>query len=217
MRRSLAAIRELMDRSLVEEGMGILWGIPGEGKSTAISYVSNRVDGIYLRAQRTWTSMASLLDALIFELGLPPTRFIHPMMKAVTKRLMEDPRMIFLDEIDYILKGKSMEMLDVMRDIYDITGVPVVLIGMESSAVRIQARGRFARRISQWVEFNGIDLEDARVVAETLCEVKIADDLLEYAYRQSKTNIDRIVKCFCLYRAHGENQSFGNGHPQGLG
>ena len=189
-RRFLAAVRELNDRPLGVEGMGLLWGQPGEGKSTTVAFATNTLDGIFLRANACWT-VTSMLGALMIELGQPAGRYRAPMIDASVRCLMENPRPIFIDEADYLLR--QTDMLDVMRDIYDSTGSPVCLIGMETMARKVQTNGRFARRITQWVEFRGITLHDTRTLADTICEVAVEDDLLQRLHDASKANIGRMT------------------------
>jgi len=191
-RRFLAAVRELTDRFYGSEGMGLLWGLPGEGKSTTVAYATNTLDGIFLRANACW-NVTALLQALCLELGQPRGRFKNPMIDACGKCLMEQPRPIFIDEADYLLRQP--DMLDVMRDIYDNTGSPVLLIGMETFARKVQTigEGRFARRVSQWVEFRGISQADARTLADTICEVGVEDDLLFALYDAARANIGRMT------------------------
>jgi hypothetical protein len=189
-RRFLAAVRELTDRPLGIEGMGLLWGLPGEGKSTTVAYATNTLDGIFLRANACWNATA-LLQSLTLELGQPRGRFKNPMVDACVGSLMEQPRPIFVDEADYLLRKP--DMLDVMRDIYDNTGSPVVLIGMESFARKVQTNDRFARRVTQWVEFRGISQGDSRTLADTICEVDVEDDLLFALYDAARANIGRMT------------------------
>jgi len=199
-RRMLAAVRDLMDRPRGVEGMGLLWGLPGEGKSTCVAYASNVLDGIFLRANACWT-VTSMLGAMMVELGMEPMRRRAPMIEAAGRRLMERPRVIFIDEADYLFE--SAQMLDALRDIYDITGSSVVLIGMEKFARKIQQRGKFARRITQWVEFDGIDASDARVLADTVCEVEVADDLLGHVLEAARSNIGRMVTALARVEQFG--------------
>ena len=189
-RRFLAAVRELNDRPLGVEGMGLLWGQPGEGKSTTVAFATNTLDGIFLRANVCWT-VTSMLGALMVELGQPAGRFRAPMVDASVRCLREHPRPIFIDEADYLLRNT--DMLDTMRDIYDNTESPVVLIGMEEMARKVQTNERFARRITQWVEFRGLSMADARTLADTVCDVGIADDLLSALYDASRSNIGRMT------------------------
>lgn len=189
-RRLMAAVNDLRDRSLGVEGMGLLYGEPGEGKSTVIAYATNAMNGVFLRANACMT-VTSMLAALVAEMGGGPMHRRAPMIQFVTQRLMENPRPIFIDEADYLFR--QMEMLDALRDIYDLTGSPVVLIGMEEIARKIQTNGRFARRITQWIEFKGIDLGDARTLADTVSEVKVADDLLHHLHKAARANVGRMV------------------------
>ena len=64
---------------------------------------------------------------------------------------------------------------------------------MEEMARKVQTNGRFARRITQWVEFRGISLKDARTLADTVCEVAVEDDLLTRLHEASKANIGRMT------------------------
>jgi len=191
-RNFYAVMGDLLNRPCGVEGMGILWGEPGEGKSTVVAHAANQMNGICIRARRSWT-MTSLLESIVTELNGVPAKRRSKMEEWIERRLMEnkEQRIIFVDEADYLFN--STDMLDVLRDIYDQTGTPVVLIGMELIARRIQENGRFARRITSWVEFKGIDLEDARIVADTLCEVSVSDDLIAHLHREAKANIGRIV------------------------
>lgn len=189
-RRFLAAVRELNDRPRGVEGMAILWGEPGEGKTTTVAFACNIMGGVFLRANACWT-ITSMLAALSIELGLPIANQRAPMMAGIIKCLSENPIPIFIDEADYLFQQAS--MLDVMRDLYDMTGSPVIMIGMEEFSRNVESRGKFARRITQSVRFYGINADDARVLAETLSEVKLADDLLAYVHKEAKGNIGRMV------------------------
>lgn len=193
-RAFMTAVDELLNRPPGTEGMGLLWGLPGEGKSTTVAYVANAMDGIYVRAVGAWT-VTSMLGELCRELGGERKLRRSDMIEFICERLTNSDnnqlRPIFVDEADYLFR--QFEMVDSLRDIYDITGCPVILIGMEDIARKLQAHSRIARRITQWVEFHGIDLEDTRTVALQTCEVEIADDLLLYLHEQAKANIGRII------------------------
>lgn len=203
-KRFLAAIRELQNRSLGTEGMGLLWGHPGEGKSTTIAYAANMLNGVFLRANTCWT-VTSMLSDLMVELGMSPLHRKAAMINTIVKKLMEKPRPVFVDEADYLF-GRA-DMVDALRDIYDLTGSPVILIGMEEMARKIQTRGKFARRITQWIEFAGIDAADARTLADTVCEIKISDDLLEFVRAEAKANIGRMTTAMSKIESFGRTNT----------
>jgi DNA transposition AAA+ family ATPase len=196
-RKFLTVVNELRNRPMGVEGMGILWGAPGEGKTTILAYATNQFNGIFIRARRSWT-MTSLLESIVTEMGGTISGRRSKMEDWIERKLMEsrEERIILVDEADYLFSGRNMaknDMLDVLRDIYDQTSTPVILAGMENIARQLQEVEKFGRRITSWVEFKGIDLDDARIVADTLCEVAVADDLLEHLHKECKASIGNIV------------------------
>lgn len=205
-RRFLIAVQSLNDRPPGLEGMGLLWGLPGEGKTTTLTYVVNQLNGVYVRANACWC-VSAMLGEIAHELGLERKRLKAPMMNDIIKKLMEEPRPIFVDEADYLLRQN--DMIDALRDIYDmVPGSAVVLVGMEEMAVKVRSNGRFARRITQWIEFSGIDLGDARVVADTICEVPVADDLLAHLHGLSRGNIGRMTVGLARIETFGRSAGY---------
>lgn len=196
-RRFLAAVRELQDRPAGMEGMAIVWGEPGEGKTTAVAYACNALDGVYIHVMPTW-KVRKLLAGLSIELGGEEGRFIDPMVDFVIERLSERPRPIFIDEADRLFNDPK--MLSTLRAIYDVTGSPIVLIGMEKFARKVQSRAKYARRITQWVEFSGIDMDDAALVA-SVYDVKLDDDFMRYIYKESRANIGYMSDAFIKLRS----------------
>ena len=190
LKKFITAVDELINRSPGTEGGGLLWGEPGEGKTESVAYVANLYDAVFVRAVSCWT-VTSMLGDLCKELG--GTRMLRrsDMVEWICKQLADRPRPIFIDEADYLFRQE--EMMDACRDIYDLSRCPVILIGMEDIARKIQQHSRFARRITQWIEFKGIDLADARTVADQCCEVQISDDLLRHVHTEAHANIGRII------------------------
>jgi len=195
------AIEELLQAEDIER-MGVLWGPPGTGKTTAIAHLATVHDGIFIRALgcSTVTSVLGDLCAMLGYKGKDGkmrmqrrTDMIEYICAHLTREEMTDkplaPRPIFVDEADYCFQ--EFKILDSLRDIYDITKCPVILIGMEDIARTIRENGRFARRITQWIEFRGLDLDDTHQVAHEVCEVKVQPDLVEYIHKETRGNIGR--------------------------
>lgn len=207
----LYAVEELTSGSHARERMGLLYGLPGEGKTTAIDYAIDKANGIALRIKMFSTDL-SLLSELAHELRCPEkirkSNRKSIVFENVAERLCNNPCPLFIDEIDRLVmphnRVNGEKIMELLRDIHDELKVPVVLVGEENSAVAIQENGRFARRISQWVEFKGIDLDDCRTVADTVCEVAVADDLLTYLYQESESNIGRIIIGLDAIERHGK-------------
>lgn len=192
-RKFMQAVDDLLNRPIGTEGMGLLWGEPGEGKSTAVARVCDHYDGIYVRAVGCW-SVTSMLGDICLELGGERKLRRSDMVKFIIHELKKDnrpARPIFIDEADYCFR--QFEMVDSLRDIYDLSGCPVIMIGMEDIAKKIKGNARIARRITQWCEFKGLDIEDVKTVADECCDAKISDDLCSYLHQQCSANIGRII------------------------
>lgn len=170
----------LIDRGLGMPGMGLIWGHTGYGKSTAATWFVNRVHGVYVRAMATWTPSA-MLGAILRELEASPKGSCAQMAEVIVEKLAQSGRPLFIDEADYLVDNKR--MTETLRDLHDLSTVPVILIGMAGIQRSLQHRQQLFGRIAQWVEFQPADLDDTRILADALCEVEVADDLLEQLYR----------------------------------
>jgi DNA transposition AAA+ family ATPase len=180
----IVAMTTASDNVQINEGMAVLRGDAGTGKTTATAYVANRMNGIYVRAQRIW-SVTSMLAAIVVELDGKPGRLKQPMFNQIIEVMKNIRRPLFIDEADYL----DTDMIDTVRDMYDITRVPVILIGMDDIKRGLVHNQRFMRRITQEVVFSPMDKSDAVYVAGAICEAKVADDLLDYLLAQSNGNI----------------------------
>lgn len=182
-----AAFEALHTRDSGIPGMGLVYGHTGAGKTTAITHLVNKVKGVSVRANATWTPNA-MLGAIMIELGAAP---MHnggaAMVNHIKETMKRTARPLFVDEADYLLG--NLKMLETLRDIHDLSSQPVILIGMEGIERRLAHRQQLTRRISEWVEFRPSDMEDARILANTVCEVGVDDELLEILHRESKGSI----------------------------
>jgi len=189
-RNLLAAYDSLKERDPGVPGMGLLYGFTGAGKSTAIDWLIVQRRGVCVRAFATWTPYAMLAE-IMQELGASPMGRSAAMARYIADELRRTDRPLFVDEADYLLHDTR--MLETLRDLHDASDVPVMLIGMEGLDRKLAHRQQLCRRISQWVEFRPASPEDARILASTVCEVAVADDLLERLHTQAKGSIGLMV------------------------
>jgi hypothetical protein len=200
-----AAFETLATRDPGIPGMGLVHGFTGAGKTTAISWLVNRTRGVYARAFGTWTPH-SMLGSIMHELGAEPLQRSANMIKYIADELAAQNRPLFVDEANYI--ASDTKMLDTLRDIHDVSNAPVILIGHEGTEKRLVHRAQLARRISQWVEFKPLDLDDAAVLASTVCEVSIATDLLEELHSHAKGSIGLMTVGLSRIEALAKAQSW---------
>lgn len=189
--RLVEASQALLTRTPETPGMGLIFGKSGLGKTTATAWFVNQCNGIYVRALSTWTPSA-MLQTILRELEMSPTKLrSSAMVMQISDALKVCGRPIFIDEFDYILE--DVRMTETLRDIHDLSSVPIVLVGMENARRKVQLREQFANRIAQFVEFKPTDYDDCKRLASDLCEVKISDELLKKLYVDSKGVVRLIV------------------------
>ncbi|HQQ71925.1 MAG TPA: ATP-binding protein [Alicycliphilus sp.] len=183
------AYEGLATRDYGVPGMCLVHGYTGAGKTTAVTWQVNRTRGVYVRATSQWTP-STMLGSIMREVGAAPLQRRQAMLDHIVEQLAAAQRPLFVDEADYLLHGgRAGDMLEVLRDVHDVSGVPVILIGMQGIDKRLVHRPQLARRLSHWVEFLPSDLDDARILATTVCEVAVDDELLARLHGEAKGSI----------------------------
>lgn len=198
-RRLVAAGQALINRAPNEPGMGLIHGPTGAGKSTATAYYVNQCDGVYVRATALWVPSA-MLGVIQRELDLHPRGSNAAQIDVIVESLARSNRPLFVDEADYLVDQKR--MVETLRDLHDLSTVPVILIGMEGLQRKIMAWRQLAGRIAQWVKFAPATLEDAEKLARELCEVEVDRDLVAELHAKAAGSV-RLI-CVGLSRIeHG--------------
>lgn len=178
--KNIARLREAGD-ALIQRmpglpGMGLIWGPTGYGKTTGTTWMVNQCHGVYVRALALW-SPQQMLAAIARELDIDTKGMTNgAVVEQIIRRLAETGRPLFIDEADYVVEKRS--LTNTLRDIHDLSAAPIVLVGMHGIEKRIRGNEQFTGRIAQWVEFAGLDLEDATLMARQLPDVAIDDDLI---------------------------------------
>jgi len=181
----------LLTRTPGTPGIGLIFGKSGLGKTTATAWFVNQCNGVYVRALSTWTPGA-MLQSILRELDVAPTKLrAASMVTQIADVLRVTGRPLFLDEFDYIVEDRK--MTETLRDIHDISSVPIVLVGMDGVQQKVQLRDQFVNRIAQWVEFKPADFEDCQLLSKSLCEITIKTELLRKLFDSSKGVIRLIV------------------------
>lgn len=174
--RLSAASEALLNREPGMPGMGLIHGHTGLGKTTAVTWLITRNNGVYVRALST-TTPSSLLRTIARELDLEPRHSNVETVEAIVQRLAETGRPLFVDEADYLVT--SSKLVETLRDIHDLATVPVVLIGMAGIQRKIKSREQLTGRIAQWVEFQPATMADLTLLAQQLMDVPVDTDLLQ--------------------------------------
>lgn len=185
-KRYLVAMTGL-EEARTPEKMCFVWGLPGAGKTTATAWVVNKTNGVFVRAQRIW-NITSMLAAIVEQLEGQPHRHKQPMFDYIVQRLAKSRRALFIDEADYLTE----DMIEVLRDIHDLSSRPITLIGMDQVRRGLANNERFMRRITEEIKFMPLDFADCKAVYASIAEVEIADDLLASLNDEANGNIGLI-------------------------
>lgn len=188
--RLASAYQALESRPLNTPGMGLVWGDTGRGKTTATTWLINRCNGIYVRALALWNA-SSMLRAIAEELDLDTKGTRTALEVRVIERLAETQRPLFVDEADHIVGNE--QMMETLRDIHDLSTVPVIMIGMGQMRKKVARYAQLENRIMHWVEFSACDHEDAVTLSRGMCDVEVEEDLLNELIEMTRGEIRRLV------------------------
>ncbi|MEM5789182.1 MAG: ATP-binding protein [Syntrophobacteraceae bacterium] len=157
--QNVAKFREalwlLEDTERGQPGLGVVWGQAGRGKTVCAREYAVRTNAVYLRVMEDWTPRA-MLASLCRELNGSDPRSTERCKKIACDELERQQRTVLVDEADRLPVG----LVEHWRDIHDVAGVPVVLIGEEHLFPTLAARRRIWSRVTQTVEFKPIATED---------------------------------------------------------
>ena len=188
----------MMDGLALAEGegrFGLVYGEAGRGKSrTAQRWYANNADSVYIHTRKIWeSSYTGFLKQLCKELDIKPIpHFKDACFNLIVDALMQRPRVILIDEIERLPAG----FLEVTRDLTNITGCPVVLIGEEELVSYMRRNRRVWSRTFQQVEFRPIGSGDTMIYVREACGLNLPPEAAAATHRLSEGNfrdIRRIV------------------------
>lgn len=180
----------LLNRAPGMPGMGLCFGASGHGKTTAVAWLATRQHGVFVRARATSTP-TSLLETICREVNIAARNRISQTVDALVDKLAETGRPLFVDEADYVVS--QARLVDTLRDLHDLSSVPVVLIGMAGIDRKISLSPQLSGRIAQWVEFQPASIDDAKLLTKELCEVTVADDLVAELHTRANGSVRNLV------------------------
>jgi DNA transposition AAA+ family ATPase len=179
-----SAYERLAESSLDSPKFGLIKGTAGYGKSTGLTWLSTRCNGVSVVASPLWTPR-EMLKNILDEIGIPAAGSNQAMVAAIVTHLGMSGRPLFIDDTDYIFDctNSPTRIIETFRYIHDQAGVPVLLVGMDKIDRKIARREQLSSRIKEVVEFTPMNDRDARTVADALltdvhCDDELLGDLL---------------------------------------
>ncbi|PZO64578.1 MAG: ATP-binding protein [Paracoccus denitrificans] len=219
-KRFTSALTRLDGRGALEACMVVVDGKPGLGKTATMSRWTVQTGSIYLRAQRGW-DYSWFIQELLAELSITNIprgrrdRFklvIERLNDLATDALIEGKAFsLVVDEAD-LISGKP-EVMEAIRGISDLRHLPTILVGMGKLRDNLRRFPQIESRAPNKVEFLPATREDAAALVRGLCEIPVADDLIEFVWRLSKGFSREMVEAIRAIERFGQRIDLG---PNGV-
>lgn len=172
------------------ERMALIFGPPGLGKSeSALQYAAS--DGaVYMRMKKLMTARWFLRE-LIDCLGSSPAWRTEDLFNQVIDLLKQRKCTLILDEVDYFTADSK--ITETIRDLADVTGTPILFIGMQAADKRLMRYPHLYDRFVEVVKFQPLDREDVELMTKELSDVAFDRDAIDKIVTQSEGKIRRIL------------------------
>lgn len=180
----------LINRAKGVPGMALVYGEPGLGKTRVATWWSANNDAIFVSATQV-TTPRSLLEEIVKEIGEVPLFRSSDLFNQVVKSLIKDPKVLIVDEVDYLTTDKS--GIEILRDIHDRTHTPIILIGMRFAKRNLKKYAHLTDRFSEILQFESFSIKETDTLINGLSEIKFTEDAIKYIH-QAGFGFRQIVK-----------------------
>ncbi len=172
------------------ERMALIYGDPGLGKTeTAIQYAAGN-GALFIRMRKLMNARWLLRD-LVKELGDYPMRYTEGLFNQVIDLLERKKKTLILDEVDYFTSDSK--VTETLRDIHDITGTPMIFIGMSQADKRLKRYPHLYDRFVEIVKFQPLDREDIELMIKELSNINFDRDAIDKIVELSEGKIRRVL------------------------
>jgi len=194
-------VNYLLNRPKMEMvGLGLIYGLPGLGKTTYAQRMAFQRGYIYLRLEATTTPKSFAVDLITalyqrFNLGYNvPYGTTNNLFKLSLQILEEQEDMVIvIDEIDYAFKHEK--LLGAIRDIVDETLTVVILVGMQNAKDRLsQINEYYFDRCNSFYEFKPVNRKDIKILAKEVLDVEVTEKIVDLIHESAKGNLRKAMK-----------------------
>lgn len=185
------AMERLTNRLDGLPALGVLYGPSGYGKTTATIAVANTTQAYYVQIRSAW-SKKTLLEKICIEMGLPIAKNAAACLDAICEQMAASQRPLILDEADYLLNKNG--MVELVRDIYEGSQAPILLVGEEQLPNKLKKFERFHGRVLSWIPAQPVSLADAEILASVYApNLRIDADLLKQIVDMAHGSVRRVT------------------------
>jgi hypothetical protein len=183
------AMNDIVAAPADADKMVLVTGSAGRGKTrTAIWYAATS-GALYLRAKYYWRgNFRMVLREIIWECGQKPAYRTDLMAEQVIEALRAHGKPLLIDEADYLDQGS----IKTIRDIHDLSRVPVVFLGVSHIARAVLQDQAVWRRFAHNIVFRDLTPDEVPAILRQLCEVPLSDDAIDVISQNCKMMADVI-------------------------
>ena len=171
-RRFRAAAQVLEDIEKGQPGLFVCFGRAGRGKTDCSREYAVAHNAIYIRVLQDWTPRAMLAE-VCHAINRTRPASVEKCRNMIFHALQVSRRTLIVDEADRL---NRVSMIEHFRDIHDVTGAPVILVGEQSLYATMALRRRLWSRVTQTVEFGPIKTEDIMLFGMKAADMKVDPD-----------------------------------------
>lgn len=181
-------------------GLGLIYGPAGLGKTRFAKRFSIDMGYVYYRLDSTASQKTLLRD--LMELVQNKKCIASSMIRGSNHLIFEDiveylesdkEFVLFIDEIDYAFKNK--DLLGIIRDLADLTDITIILVGMQNAKNELlKCNAHYFDRCNGFCQFKPLDMEDTRLIVNTLSDIKFDEGIVKYLKDISHGTMRVIVK-----------------------
>lgn len=164
-----AAAGVIEDTEKGQPGIFVATGRAGRGKTECSREYAVRRGALYLRVMQDWTPRAMLAALCAMINGSSPGT-VEKCRNYLIHILSVSRRTIIVDEADRL---SNLSLIEHFRDIHDMTGAPIILVGEQNLYTSISSKRRLWSRVTQTVEFGPTTTQDIMVFGMKAAELKI--------------------------------------------
>lgn len=176
--------------------LALIYGSHGLGKTKTLIWWATKNDAIYIRANNDMTQNG-LLKEIVLELNQRPYHAMQDNLDLIIGQLRFNPKIIIVDEIDYLFSKNAIEIL---RDIQDNTGTLIVLSGMSNVNTKIVRYKHLEDRIYKKLKFEPYNESDIEDILNQITDIFFTPDAIKYLatrtnqFRKIVQTLDQLEK-----------------------
>ena len=167
----VAVVDSLMTKPARSDRMGLIVGKWGLGKSTSLEWFYSNNPCFYVRAWAAWSrSINMMVEDLLKSYRVEARGRLKQDLRELVLIVKKNRVPLFIDEADRVVR-KSI-LIETIRDIHDLTRVPIILIGQEHILNLLQRKdlGHVFSRITEIAEFKPLTAQNIQDISRELCD-----------------------------------------------